>query len=88
MFHPLSTLFRRESFGWEEADVKYFIQHYLQEKIKTEALYCEKVNRGVAVVRVATAFAQQEATILEFDLARDLYQKTKYHLRQLIVYVA
>ncbi len=88
MFHPLSALFKRTNFGWEEADVKYFIQQYFQQKIKTDALYCEKVNNGVAVVRVATATAQQEAMLLEFDLTRDLFRQTKYHLRQLIVYVA
>lgn len=88
MFHPLSTLFRKQNFGWDEADVKYFIQQYLQTKIKTDALYCEKVNRGVAVVRAATPGQQQEAMMLEFDLARDLFRQTKYHLRQLIVYVA
>lgn len=86
MFHPLSSLFRKTKLGWEEADIKFFIQRYFQEKIKTEALYCEKVHNGVAVVRVASPVAQQEVTLLEFDLMRDLRAQTQYKLRQLIVY--
>ena len=86
MFHPLSSLFRRTHLGWEETDVKHFIEQYFQNRVKTDALYCEKVNNGVAVVRVGSPTTQQEVTLLEFDLMRDLYQRTNYKLKQLIVY--
>lgn len=86
MFHPLEALFRRTKLGWEENDLKYFIEQYLRKELKTEALYCEKVHNGVAVIRVATPAARQAASLLEFDLVRDLYEETKYTLRQLVVY--
>ncbi len=86
MFHPLASLFRRSSYRWEEGDVKYYVQDYLQRKLKSEALLCEKVHRGIVVIRVNSPAAQQEVTLLEFDLARDLKKDTTYLLHQLIVY--
>ncbi|MEX2054796.1 MAG: hypothetical protein WD972_01315 [Candidatus Andersenbacteria bacterium] len=86
MFHPLRSLFTHTRLGWEESDLKYYIEQYLQRRLKTDALYCEKVHQGVIVVRVPTPACQQEVSLLEFDLARDLSTETSYTLRQLIVY--
>ncbi|MEX1997385.1 MAG: hypothetical protein WEA04_01780 [Candidatus Andersenbacteria bacterium] len=88
MFHPLRALFRHTKVGWEETDIKYYIERYFQNRFKAGVLYCEKVHEGVAVIRVNSPLIQQEVVLLEFELARELRKQTNYILRQLIVYTS
>lgn len=88
MFHPLQSLFRHTKIGWEEVDIKYYMERYLHTKVKSDQLYCEKVHGGVAVVRVGSATLQQEIMLLEFDIRREVLAATNYRIRQLVVYVS
>lgn len=88
MFHPLQSLFGRRALKWEESDIRHYIQRYLQERLHSEDVYCEQAKEGVAIVRVGSATAQQEVTLWEFDLARDLKNQTGFSLQRLTVRVA
>lgn len=87
MFHPLQSLFKRRTFTWEESDVRHYVQRYLQERLHTEEVYCERAREGVVVVRVGSATARQAVVLLEFELGRDLTQHTAFMMERLLVRV-
>lgn len=85
MFHPLSSLFGHDKLPWEEADLCYFIQRWLRNRIGSEEINCEHIRGGVASIRVATPALQQAAYLLEYDLGQALQQETQQELAGLRV---
>lgn len=88
MFHPLRSLFQRGVFTWEEADIRQYVQRYLQEHLRSEEVYCERARHGGVAVRVASAAMRQAALLLEFELARDLQRDTEFILERFEVQVS
>lgn len=87
MFEPLRSLFtHRQGVAWDELDVRYYTQEYVRRLLKTEAIFCEKVHKGIIVIRVGSAATEQAVRLLEFDLARELQHQATYTVRQLLVY--
>lgn len=73
MFQPLSSLFsRKKPVRYEEVDVRHFVQRFLRDLVRTEALYCEQAHTGLVVVRVASPSVQQEVLLLESDVRQAL----------------
>ena len=84
MFHPLANLFSKPSnIGWGKNDIKYFIQNYLRERLKTDSLYCDEVGDEIAHIRVNTAALKQEIILLAYDLSQKLKQDTGFQLTNL-----
>lgn len=88
MFQPLHTLFSRETFAWQEGDLRHLIQDFLRRQVRSDALYCDQVKGGVATVRVASPALQQTATLLEFDLGKEMAEKANYTLTKLRVSIS
>jgi hypothetical protein len=88
MFHPLQQLFKKTASHWDEADISFFIERYLRQELKTEALYCERVHGGVASVRCGSPALQQAALLSEFELQQLLRTETGYELTRILAYVS
>ena len=84
-FHPLGELFTKEQTEWRPEDVRHYIQHFLREQLKTDALYCDEFVNGVASVRVATPTVAHATHLLEYDLAQAVLADTKKELASLRV---
>lgn len=81
----LGSLFAAARVGWSEADLRYLIQDFLRTAVRTDAVYCDRVQGGVALVRVSSAGLRQAVTLLEFDVARYVAERAAYRLERLDV---
>lgn len=82
MFQPISTLFKNEVAVWDEQDVKYFVQQYLQGATKSDQVYCQAVAGGVAMIRAASPALVQAVILLEYDLCAELEAQAHYILKR------
>jgi len=85
MFEPLSTLFSGRSKEIGATDLKYLVQNYLRDQLKSNDLYCHSVHDGVAVIRTVSPTLQQEIRLLEHDLKRELLKEADYTLKSIRV---
>lgn len=86
MWQSLSSLFSdKEKLTWQEVDIKYFIQDYLRQMIKSDQVFCHSVQGGQAVVYSVSPVLQQEIRLLEYDLRRVVKTHTGYTLAKLRV---
>lgn len=87
MWQGLDRLFRaRKSAGpWSEADVRYWVNQFLAQEVKSNDVYCESASAGQLVVRVTSALLKQEVLLLEYDLRRALKEQGQWHLTELVV---
>lgn len=81
----LQSLFTSARLGWGETDIRYLIQEFLRAAVQTDAVYCDRVHDGVALVRVPSGVLQQAVALLEFDVVRHVAERAEYQLRQLEV---
>lgn len=75
---------RRAALG--AADVKYFVERYLRQKVKSEKVICEKIKGGRVEVRTASPTLQQEVYLLEYDLKLALNKELNFKLKELKVF--
>lgn len=86
MYKPLSFLFKNhQSVPLTEEDIRHLIQEYLRRQLKSEAVYCEKVQTGCATVRVGSPGLQQAAKILEYDIQQTVKKESGYTVVKLTV---
>lgn len=77
MFHPLGSLFTQpHNLQWNDVDVRYYIQDFLRQHVRSESVYCDVFHEGVAEVRVGSSALQQVAQLCEYDLAQSLQVAT------------
>ncbi len=81
MFEPLLALFKDGPKHIQASDLKYLVQNYLREQLKTEAIHCHSVQDGIAVVRTTSPTLHQEIRLLEHDLKQELAKEAKYELK-------
>lgn len=73
MLQSLSEFLRkRTGAAWEEADARHFVQTWLREKTKTQQLYCERFQDGVALVRAISPAVRMVVKLAEYDLQQAL----------------
>ena len=81
MWHPLSSLFKHpQQVGWNEIDIRYIVQDYLQRELGSDAVYCESVKNGQAYVRVTAPTLVQQVHLLTFDVQRVVKERCNYQL--------
>ncbi len=81
MWHPLGSLFKRPAAaGWNEVDIRYVVQEYIQRELKTGGVYCESVLNGRAILRVSAPSLIQQVHLLTFDIKRAVQEKTGYEI--------
>lgn len=85
MFKALGSLFSEEPKEALESDIRYAIEHYLQDQLKTDQVLCHLVKKGLVEVRVGSAAYYQEVRLLEYELKQYLQEKFQYNLQHLRV---
>jgi len=68
MFQPLQSLFQNVPKSTHVSDVRFFVQDWFRDQLKSEAVLCELVERGQLHIRVATPAQKQEVVLLQSDL--------------------
>lgn len=85
-FLSLGSLFAKETPpAWDEQDVRFFVQNFLRDRMRTEQLYCERVVDDTAFVRVASPAARQEVLLWQFDLVEALEKRAGIRLIKIVV---
>lgn len=87
MFQSLSSLFSQAPRELSEADIRHFIETWLQEQTGGEGIVCQRANGQVAEVRVSSPALQQEVLLLEYDLKRETKRETQFDIHRLRVFV-
>lgn len=86
MWHPLGSLFKRPAVvGWSEIDIRYVVQDYIQQALRSPTVFCESVKDGRAFIRGATPLQVQQLHLLTFDIQQAVQQKTGYEITDLKV---
>lgn len=85
MFKPLHELFENEERVWQEDDVKYFVQAYIQQRAGLRDVHCQSVRDGRLTVRVISPAQHQAVYVLEYDLRRELARAAQFEMTDLRV---
>ncbi len=89
VFHPLHSLFtQKRNLTWQESDLRHFVEQWLRDKVRSQALYCERLQNGEAKIRVNSPLLQQEVLLSEFALKTYIEQETGYRLKRLQVIIS
>ena len=67
MLHPLADLLEKPP-QWQPQDLKLLVQEWLRRELQTDALYCEEVMDGRAVIRAVSPLLRQEVLLREYEL--------------------
>lgn len=68
-------------------DVKYFIQNFFRQELKSDGVVCEMVEGDKAHVRVATATLKQEVILMQRDVEELLEEQLDYKIHTWLVRV-
>jgi hypothetical protein len=86
MWHPLGSLFKQPAAaGWAEVDIRYVVQHYLQQELQADGVVCESVQNGRAIIRVSAPALIQQVRLMSFDVQQMVAEQTGYQLQVLDV---
>lgn len=86
MLHPLSSLFKNpRRAGWAEVDIRYVVQEYLREELKTDSISCEVVKDGRAIIRVSAPALIQQVRLITFDVQKAVLDRTGYELAEVVI---
>lgn len=86
MWHPLSSLFKNpQRAGWAEMDIRYVVQDYLRGELQSDAVSCEVVKDGRAIVHVSSPALIQQVRLITFDVQKAVRDRTGYELKEVVV---
>jgi len=87
MLSRLSSLFQKPPVAvFDEADLRHFVQQYLQAQVRSSEVFCEQVGSGAVMIRVTNPALQQDIQLREWEVRQKLAE-VNIELKKFRVYI-